>query len=134
MKCGSKEFGQGTRYVDLMNNDDVSGPGSENRRNRGKSRIWAVESEKEQKLSQSFGKLKMGEPILFYVIVFERGTRTKRKMSTVHEDWVLYLRRKLESTNSNTTRLALLYRKHVQAHYAIGKALCTMLEQIYWFN
>jgi hypothetical protein len=34
----------------------------------------------------------------------------------------------------NTTRLALLYRKHVQGNDAIGNALCTMLKQIYWFS
>jgi hypothetical protein len=67
-----EKLGQGTRYVDLMNNDDVSGQ----KRKREEieesqdSYVDSQESEKEQELSQSFGKLKMGDPILFYVIIF----------------------------------------------------------------
>jgi hypothetical protein len=66
------KLGQGTSYIDLMNNDAVLGQKrkSEEIEDSEDNHVGSQESETEQELSESFGKLKMSDPILFYVIVF----------------------------------------------------------------
>jgi hypothetical protein len=138
MTSGSKsseKLGQGTRYVDLMNNDDVSGQKRkpEETEESQDSYVDSQESEEEQELSQSLGKLKMGDPILFYVIVFGNEPDEEKDVQCMKIG--CFISQKTAGDHKrNTTRLVLLYRKHVQGNDAIGKALCTMLKQIYWFS
>jgi hypothetical protein len=127
-----KKLGQGTRYIDLMNNDAVSGKKrkSEEIEESQDSDVDSQKSEKEQKqeLSQSFGKLKMGGPIVFYVIVFGNEFQCMKIGCFISQ------KKAGDHNHNNTTNLALFYRKHVQGNDVMGKALCTMLEQIYWFR
>jgi hypothetical protein len=79
----------------------------------------------------------MGDPILFYVIVFGNEPDEEKDVQCVTQSMKIgcFISQKIAGDHErNTTRLALLYRMHVQVNHAIGNALCTMLEQIYWFS
>jgi hypothetical protein len=117
-----EKFGQGTRYVDLMNNDDVSGRKRKPEEIESQdSYVDSQESENRSRASQSFGKLKMGDPDFILCHRFrQRGTW---KMSTVHEDWVLYPQKKAGVHKDNTTRLAL-YRKHKKGIMRLESTPC----------
>jgi hypothetical protein len=75
----------------------------------------------------------MGDPILFYVIVFGKEPIKEEEVQCMNIGCFIS-QKKAGDHKSNATRLALLYRKHVQGNDAIRNALCTMLKQIYWFS
>jgi hypothetical protein len=83
-----EKFGQGTRYIDLMNNDAVAGQKRklEDIKDSQESFVGSQGTESEQQQdpepTQLFGKLKMSDPILFYVIAFGNEPRTKWKKSS----------------------------------------------------
>jgi hypothetical protein len=76
----------------------------------------------------------MGDPILFYVIVYGKEYNKEEEEVTCMKIGCFISQKKAGDHTCNTTRLALLYRKHVQGNDAIRNALCTMLKQIYWFS
>jgi hypothetical protein len=64
----------------------------------------------------------MGEPILFYVIVFEGNEDEKKDEQCMKIG--CFIRRKLESTNSNTTDWRFFTESmYLQEHYALER-LC----------
>jgi hypothetical protein len=115
----------------MMNNDAILGQKRKIEQESNDSQesyadSQGTESEKQQ-VSQRFGKLKMGDPILFYVIVFGNVPGEAEDVQRMKIGCFIS-QKKAGDHKCNTTRLALLYRKHVQGNCAIGKALCTMLK------
>jgi hypothetical protein len=128
------KLGQGTKYIDIMNNDAILGQKRKIEQESNDSQescadSQGTESEKQQ-VSQRFGKLKMGDPILLYVIVFGNVPGEEEDVQRMKIGCFIS-QKKAGDHKCNNTPLALLYRKHVQGNCAIGKARCTMLKQIY---